>query len=329
MKTNWLMAIIIPVVLALVIAASAGLVPGPLSPARVQAEGLVFTDNFNDNIINPFTWIIRNGGGPTVAETNGRLEVLLPKTSTGEIFGGSIYSRCTLRGDVDIQVDYSLLDWPFNNGVRVGLLLSDRDPALATGITLPGATERVSEEEYGYEVYLTNFADGVRGVVATTDSSGKLRLVRVGETITGYYFSSGAWVPIHTGPSSPNDVLFILQAWSHEAIFPDQDVRIAFDNLVVTEGQLVCPSPQARLTQSVSFIQGLTQLNQGEQNSPIVKLNAALTSIDGGNQAAACGQLGAFINEVEALVRSKRLDQATGDILIGEARGITTALGCS
>jgi hypothetical protein len=148
-------------------------------------------------------------------------------------------------GDFDVQVDYELLAWPFSNGVRIALSI------------LPGAgmMERVSfgGEDADFpgwprEVYLTSLGDGVQGITATADLSGKLRLVRAGSTVTGYCFSGGAWVPLHTfGSASTGYETLLLHAWSHDYCFGDQTVKVAFDNLIINQGQLWCPyvPPQA------------------------------------------------------------------------------------
>jgi DNA/RNA endonuclease G (NUC1)/PKD repeat protein len=64
----------------------------------------------------------------------------------------------------------------------------------------------------------------------------------------------------------------------------------------------------------------------GAANSLDAKLRAASASLDRGNTAAATGQLGAFINEVRAMVQSGRLSQANGDALIAAAQRILDSI---
>ncbi|PWT94311.1 MAG: hypothetical protein C5B55_02930 [Blastocatellia bacterium] len=90
-------------------------------------------------------------------------------------------------------------------------------------------------------------------------------------------------------------------------------------------------TPAEGLSNLISQIQGLVSagvLNQGQGNSLIVKLEAAQASIASGNSNAACNQVGAFINEVDALIKSGRLTSAQGLQLIGEAETILGGLGC-
>ncbi len=205
-----------------------------------RVGGAVFIDDFNDNSTNLSFWtIIQNGIGPSVNETNERLEMDIPANSQNDPatqgFGAVYESVCKLRGDYDIQVDFVLLVWPSANGVRVGL----GDPVPV------GVVERVSlgNESPGLprEVYLTHFIEGVRGITATSDLSGALRLARSGGIISGYYLSNGNWTLLYSGSTTLQDATFGLSAWSHDAFFADQNVRIAFDNFQVNAGELVCP----------------------------------------------------------------------------------------
>ena len=178
-------------------------------------------------------WTVElNGTGSTTSETNQRLEITQPADAAGGIFLTGLTSVCRVRGDFDIQVDFELSTWPpTQNGVRVGLVV--------TGI---GNTERTSNPGVP-DTYLTNFGDGVQGLTPTTDLSGRLRVTRSGSSVTGFFFNTGtdSWVPIHTfDGATTGDVRFNLWSWSHDSIFADQVVEVAFDNAIVSEGHLIC-----------------------------------------------------------------------------------------
>jgi hypothetical protein len=66
-------------------------------------------------------------------------------------------------------------------------------------------------------------------------------------------------------------------------------------------------------------------LPQGTENSLVAKLNAAQSSLEQGNTAAAEGQLTAFINEVSAQ-RGKKIPAAEADALIAQAQAIIDIL---
>ena len=204
------------------------------------ALGQVRIDDFNDNIIDPALWTSRLVGvGPTIAQTNQRLEITFPANSaeTGQgVFWSGLDGACQLTGDFDIQVDYELLAWPSSNGVRVGLHTSGviMRASLGTSADFPGRPWR--------EWYVTDFVGAGLTFVDTSDLAGKLRLTRSGSTLTGYYFSSGNWVAVSSTQVTTADVPFILSAWSHDFAFRDQAVQVAFDNFTVNQGQLVgCP----------------------------------------------------------------------------------------
>lgn len=82
----------------------------------------------------------------------------------------------------------------------------------------------------------------------------------------------------------------------------------------------------AKLSDEVGALEESGVFSAGEANSLTAKLDAALNQLDRGNTTAAANQLGAFINAVEALVRSGRLDAAAGDALIVHAQAIIDAM---
>ena len=211
--------------------------------------GIRVFDDFNDNSINSDLWSEGQVGGPAVNEINQRLEIFFPWNSAGEYFGAGYSSKCLLRGDFDIQVDFSLLDWPSveqlgtGNGVRIGLAVGEgeswwsvqREGYGSLTFDFPG---------YPREVYACDFAGSVEGIAPTGDMSGKLRLVRSGNTLTGYYFNSGSWVNVASGWVTTEDVSFSPTAWSHDDVFMDNNVLLAFDNFIVNSGRLIAWPPE-------------------------------------------------------------------------------------
>jgi uncharacterized repeat protein (TIGR01451 family) len=258
-------------------------------------------DNFDDNATGPSLWSVGQEGGPVAVEMNQRLEITLPANSSGTKFDAAYYSACLLRGDFDIQVDYELLTWPTANGVRISLS------------TTYGNMERASfgasgDFAGGPEVYLTDFAGLVKGITPTTDSSGKLRLQRAGDTLTGFYLANGVWMTVasNSDPTYTQDTSFALSSWSHDPVFADQEVKIAFDNMMVNAGELVCPTapaPNLAITQvadqetvstgdPIGFTLTVTNNGDGIANSvtlsdPLPVYNELDWSI-GGTDAAAC-----------------------------------------
>jgi hypothetical protein len=77
------------------------------------------------------------------------------------------------------------------------------------------------------------------------------------------------------------------------------------------------PEQIQRISAQVASLVTAGVLNQGQGTALTTKLDAALAALNRGNQNAACGQLGAFSNQVEAFVRAGILSPAQGQGLIG------------
>jgi len=210
-----------------------------------QADAEVFREDFNDNSIDPVLWTIDTwGSGPQLYEANQQLEIDFPGTSSGTDFGCKLASVFLLRGDFDIQVDFRLITWPFGNGVRMGFGIDE------VGVPRHPGVERTSFGQNDYpweprEIYSVDFPDGVHGITGTSDMTGSLRLVRSGATQTGYYYGSGGWVVIGTGPAPAGDVAIKVAAWSAYQ-FMGWDVFAAWDNLVINSGEIVGIPTSAR-----------------------------------------------------------------------------------
>jgi len=211
----------------------------------------VVYDNFN-NASRPRWNVLTDGLGPESEETNRRLEIVLPADSTESpvsLFGGfsvSYLSACRLQGDFDISVSYALLEFPAFNGVRVGLGVQERGQ-------FSRAVERTSFSQHDAlppgEVYLTDFGGVTQ--VPTTDTRGQLRLVREGDTLTGYYFDANSrdWQSISSASYTTNEVHFAIAAWTQSSYFDDKSVKVAFDQVVIHQGALrgACLPPSQHL----------------------------------------------------------------------------------
>ncbi len=87
-------------------------------------------------------------------------------------------------------------------------------------------------------------------------------------------------------------------------------------------------SPLQALGKIGNYLQGLADLQQGPKNSLQVKLNAAADSYQRGDTGAACNQLNAFINEVDADQKAGRLTTAEGGNLTDATRLTQRSMGC-
>jgi hypothetical protein len=58
-------------------------------------------------------------------------------------------------------------------------------------------------------------------------------------------------------------------------------------------------------------------LNHGQGNALAVKLDAAVRALNRGNGQAACNELGAFTNQIEAFINAGLLSAGQGQALTG------------
>jgi hypothetical protein len=221
----------------------------PTVPQAFSPHLASLADNFTSSL-----WVgTQAGSGPSSVVAPHQVTISIPPSSSNDpslkIFGAGLASRCTVSGDFDVQVNFQLINWTSSNGVRVGLS-SNPGPFFASdfGTTPPFAVERTSfgnttQDAPGFprEVYLTHFLDGVQGLIPTSDLSGTLRLARSGGFATGYYLSSGNWIPIHSGPTTTQDIHLNIAAWSHDYAFTHTLVEVAFDTFTISRGTAACP----------------------------------------------------------------------------------------
>jgi len=97
--------------------------------------------------------------------------------------------------------------------------------------------------------------------------------------------------------------------------------------VTVLESEL--ETPQEQVQQLIDEIEELINsdiINAGQANSLISKLSITLDSLDENNVNASSGKLGAFINEIEAFIKSKKLTSEVGQPLIDIAQSIIDSL---
>jgi hypothetical protein len=196
-------------------------------------------DNFDDGIIDTSRWILDGDPKSAFQEAGGQLTMSMEPTDFGEL---DLTATWQLRGPFDIQVDYSLLEWPAHSGAAVGLLVmspDDRDWEWAE--RLNGRVEVGGTDE----VYLANVRcpEGCfcEGVTPTLDTTGTLRLTRDESSLfTAYYWSaaSSEWVTLYQRTVPDTDVRPRLTLWGPVSAA----VTVAFDNFQVNSGALA-PMP--------------------------------------------------------------------------------------
>jgi hypothetical protein len=95
-----------------------------------------------------------------------------------------------------------------------------------------------------------------------------------------------------------------------------------------TTSTITVLSPLQAIGRIGTYLQGLGDVKDGQKNSLQVKLNAAADSYQRGDTGAACNQLNAFINEVDADLKGGRLTTGEAGTLTDSARLTQRSMGC-
>jgi hypothetical protein len=133
---------------------------------------------------------------------------------------------CTFRDDFDARVDFTLFGWPPGDNVRAGLSALYANGFVGRRTTADG------------EEYLASVEPRI-ATVHLDETSGALRIARVGGVMTTYYWRNGRWVALATGRSSGAAVLSVgLTAGTD---FGPQEAKVAFDNFAVSARNTFCP----------------------------------------------------------------------------------------
>lgn len=100
-------------------------------------------------------------------------------------------NRWFLTGDFDVQIDYAIVSagsGPSNGGIAL--------EAWIDGNNRCGVRRQMFGGNYYNAYCLNNGSWGTNYTVATSDTSGKLRVVRIGAVLSMYYWNGSAWVQI-------------------------------------------------------------------------------------------------------------------------------------
>jgi hypothetical protein len=199
--------------------------------AFVRPGPAVIDDNFSDNFLAPNLWERESppsGFLGSVSETNQRLEV-----SVGSGAGGTgVVSVCSLVGSFDVQTEYVLPSWPVANHHSVRLGVND----LGVGPFGAVAVHRFSGAPEQH-VFVT--LSGTSGV-STSGSSGKLRLIRAGSTLSGYASTGSGWTLLGSGTVASSATRINLDVGTSDP--GAGGVVAAFDNFQVNAGTPTCPA---------------------------------------------------------------------------------------
>jgi len=194
-----------------------------------------------DDFSNP-KWVSFSNGSTQTSIQNEKVFVNFTKKSGSAAYiNGGMSSKCQLSGDFDISTDFGASTFPSSNGVRIGLMI-DTNQQKGNWTNYSWATIELESHSDNKLTYVSNFdsySPGGYASTPTTDLKGKLRLVRIGTQLTGYYWDvpSSVWVKsqqIQTFTTAP--VYFSITSWTHDSIFSKTTVKTWFDNIRINTG---------------------------------------------------------------------------------------------
>lgn len=195
--------------------------------------GYNYNDTF-DTSIDTQRWSISKFVNPsvnTVSIDTGRLKA----TATGvnnNVWSGAGVTSQNFHGDFDIQADYDDSSQPSNTQIESELRMYGSNYAYGV--------QHLSQADgtHNYDGWTTQGASGgtgFTGLVSTTDTSGKMRIARVGSTITIYDWNGSGWTTIGSKTNIDTSDMHLLM---FTAIYHNSGVTATayFDNFTINSG---------------------------------------------------------------------------------------------
>jgi WD40-like Beta Propeller Repeat len=197
-----------------------------------------YLDTFTGSRLDPFWGLpFAQGSGVSIGQANGELEVSVPSSALVDPTFGyislGIEAQCHLVGDFDVKVDYRLLNWPSPAGVNVGFATRTLDFSAFYGMF-------VFDPGFGTAISTTAFSAPT--FVFAPETSGTLRLRRVGSTLTAYRLTGEGWSLLQSTFAGTDDLAANMNVFSNAPQFSHPDVKVAYDNFSVTSGTFACPT---------------------------------------------------------------------------------------
>ncbi len=175
------------------------------------------TDDFSSGMLGP-PWLATPGCATTVVSEGA---VVLARPASCSDQASAVLKNCNYRicGDFDAQVDFSLTDFtvPPTRRLYAGMAVQSLAGPSIWNMTIerfnaPYPSPFFSQPE-NYKAYVTDPDDSLASFVASADATGRLRITRVGTTVTAYYWKNDAWAMIVTG-IAPSDEMLLLALYS-------------------------------------------------------------------------------------------------------------------
>jgi hypothetical protein len=159
-------------------------------PLTIDLDTEVVYDGFDiDGPLNTEYW----NASPGVTASGGKVRV----TSHGSAGSFNGINKILLAGNFDISIDFDMINSPSTNawGTYFRVQYDDQSRIFQVVRSYHSGAHRY------YRQYWNGTAWTDYSSVFTTDTSGKLRITRSGNTFTGYYWNGTSWVSVGGGLS--------------------------------------------------------------------------------------------------------------------------------
>jgi hypothetical protein len=187
------------------------------------SQGATITENFAGNQYNTDLWNLYQSGGTTAQVIHNRLEV----TVAGNGYAGLYGNGFTLKGDFDMRVDFTMINWPPNNLTQITIGLQNQSQNL-------GQVARASTP--GGEQYFTIIMNKYHSIGITDPPlSGTLRIVRTGGKVEGFYKDGEGWTSIgsETDEELSAEAKVSLGIGPYGNTYSGISAKVAYDNIVI------------------------------------------------------------------------------------------------
>jgi hypothetical protein len=281
------------------ITASGGVVLG--GESVVNTVNLLASDTFET--LNQWTET-----NPTASIVSDKLRLNVT-TSGGSTFA-SVQSKYYLVGNFDISIDFSILNKPSSGNWEYGLILNRgyvNDYILIKNYT-------TEQNKYFSELY------GSAGVeIPTSDTSGKLRLVRLGSVIYSYYWSGSAWVEADHRTEDTTSCLVSISIYRQL----EQTTVAEFDNFLVTLYNNDTTSIGGEVLGGSSVIVGSGSSTYIITSSGGLVLGGSSVIVGTGSSSYAFASVGGVVFGGTAVIPGDYIWVTSGGMVLSGAIGIT------
>jgi TolB protein len=201
-----------------------------------------YTDTFDRGVVDTSFWYALTDPDSALAVQDGRL---VESIAGSAVPGGqynqtatAIGSPCHLTGDFDMQIDYSLLQWPEHGGFFAALMgiFGDINVARTSAPWDPPYNQSYN----AWSNSSNGFSSATENTLAT---GGSLRITRVASTAFAYVRdATGAdWRLLFSADGNTGEAIPQISLFAQAATFGHEDGSVAWDNFRINSGQLSCP----------------------------------------------------------------------------------------